>query len=63
MGLLDIKENDKEKEEMKWSAFTFLKVGLYHCITLLIVKYKWHHIIVRLDASFNQYVWIFLVLP
>ena len=33
MGLLDIKETDKEKEEMKWSAFTFLKVcivcGLY----------------------------------
>ena len=33
MGLLDIKETYKEKEEMKWSAFTFLKVcigcGLY----------------------------------
>ena len=33
MGLLDIKEMGKEKEEMKWSAFTFLKVcivcGLY----------------------------------
>ena len=33
MRLLDIKEIDKEKEEMIWSAFTFLKVcivcGLY----------------------------------
>ena len=33
MGLLDIKETDKQKVKMKWSAFTFLKVcivcGLY----------------------------------
>ena len=26
MGFLDIKEADKEKEERKWAAFTFLKV-------------------------------------
>ena len=30
MGLLDIKDTDKEKEERKWSAFTFLKVGNGH---------------------------------
>ena len=28
MGLLDIKETDKDKEERKWSAFTFLKVSI-----------------------------------
>ena len=38
MGLLDIKETDKEKEEMKWSAFTFLKVCSVCCLYIRIVR-------------------------